>query len=329
MLKSAPGDARTVVAQFAAVLDRAEVRTELDRLARAEWGWGTPREVRTHVLKAHRRRCTFDVAVRTERGWHAVIGKIHSVDRSDVFRVMDAVGRAGFGPEAEYSIPRALLYLPSIHVLLEEKVPGPAAMSVFLDGHSDQHAAVAEVCGRWLARFHTAAPRIGTPVDIADEVARIRHWAERIAAFGGALAAKAKVLRERLEAAAPPPGAAGYHAGHGSYMPEHVMLGGPRVSAIDLDEFDLADPGRDLAWFVVSLQRLALKQWGSLHALDAAVDRFLQTYTAEGDADRAANLPFYRAMECLHRARRDLVKRRPPVPAWAEIMLDEGLHLSP
>ncbi len=327
MLKSAPGDARAVVAQFAAVLERDEVRTELDRLARAEWGWGTPQEVRTQVFKAHRRRATFNVAVRTERGWHEVIGKVHSVDRSDVFRTMDAVRRAGFGAEATYSVPQALLYLPSVHVLLEEKVPGPAAMTVFLDEHSDQHAAVAEVCGRWLARFHEAAPRIGTPVDVADELARIRHWTERIAGFGEGLAAKAEVLRGRLEATSPPPGTAAYCAGHGSYMPEHVMLGGPRISAIDLDEFDLADPGRDLAWFVVSLQRLALKQRGSLHALDGAVERFLQTYRVAGGAARLVNLPFYRAMECLHRARRDLVKRRPSVPKWAEIMLDEGLRL--
>lgn len=128
----------------------------------------------------------------------------------------------------------------------------------------------------------------------------------------------------RLEGAAPAPSTAGYRAAHGSYMPDHVILSGRRTTAIDLDEFGVADPSRDLAWFIVSLQRLALKEHASLRSFDGAVQHFLGAYTARAGQGAAANLPFYRAMECLHRARRDLVKRRPPVREWAELMMDEG-----
>jgi len=95
---------------------------------------------------------------------------------------------------------------------------------------------------------------------------------------------------------------------------------------IDLDEHDVADPGRDVAWFVVSLQRLALVHRGAFHALDGPGRHFLESYLSAGSGGATAHYPFYRALECLHRARRDLWKRVPPVREWAEIMLDEGLR---
>jgi aminoglycoside phosphotransferase (APT) family kinase protein len=256
-----------------------------------------------------------------------VIGKVHTVDRTDVFQAMDTVRLAGFSPDAELSIPQPLLYLSALHLLLEEKVSGPAATEVFLKGDPHDHRAVAERCGQWLAHFHDAAPRLGKAVDLGVALARIRRWAEQIATFGDRLATKCERLVRRLEGAAPAHSTAGYRAGHGSYMPDHVILSGRRTTAIDLDEFGVADPGRDLAWFIVSLQRLALKQHGSLRDFDGAVRHFLRAYMAPARHGAAANLPFYQALECLHRARRDLVKRRPPVREWAELMLDEGTRV--
>jgi aminoglycoside phosphotransferase (APT) family kinase protein len=327
MLNTASGDTRADLTQFSAALDQEEFRAELDRLSRTVLGWGTPQEVRTQVLRAGRLRCTFDIMVRTERGWNNVIGKVHTVERADVFQSMDAIRLAGFSPDAEFSIPQPLLYLSALHFLLVEKVSGRAATEIFLKGDPHDHRAVAERCGQWLAHFHDAAPRLGKAVDLGEALARIRRWATQIATFGDPLATKCEQLVRRLEGAAPAPSTAGYRAAHGSYMPDHVILSGRRTTAIDLDEFGVADPSRDLAWFIVSSQRLALKEHASLRSFDGAVRRFLQAYVAPAGQGAAANLPFYRAMECLHRARRDLVKRRPPVREWAELMLDEGMRV--
>src|SRR5207244_653947 len=161
-------------------------------------GWArTLRAMRLRVLKAHKDRCTFEVSLDTENGWQSVIGKVHDVDRSDVVGVMQSIVDAGFGPTAEFAIPRPLTYVPSLHVLLRD-----------------------------------------------------------------------------LEAAIPTPGSFEPCAGHGSYMPEHVILSGRRTMVIDLDEYDVADPARDLAWFIVSLERLGLKKRGSLRAHDQSVDAF-------------------------------------------------------
>ena len=321
------GDARAVISGFAAVFDQEEFRIRLDRLARDRWLWGSVQEVRVQPLKAHQRRCTFEVAAKALTGWHSLIGKVHTVDRSDIFQAMAALARGGFAPQAEFSIPQPLVYLSELRVLLEEKVPGPSAKEIFLNGSSYEQAAVAERSARWLACFHDAAPPFGKVAGSGAQIELCRRWAGEIASFGEPLAAKCERLIRRFEAVAPASGTNGFRAGHGSYMPEHVILSGERTTTIDLDEYDVADPARDLAWFVVSLQRLALQHLGSLHSLDDPVQHFVETYAAAGPAGATAHLPFYRAAECLHRARRDLFKRVSPVREWAEIMLDEGLRL--
>jgi hypothetical protein len=328
MLRSVHGDEHAATSRFAAVLDQGEFRSELDRLCISEWHWGVPQAVRIKPLKWHRERCTFEIAVKTEAGWRAVIGKVYEVDRAGVFRTWQAVWQAGFGPGAEFHIPQPLAYLPSMRILLEEKVQGRSAKEILLHGTPRERIAAAERCGRWLARFHTAAPRLGTAVDIRSEFSRFRQWADQVTSFGQPFADQGARLFRELEAEAPAPGTVEYRAGHGSYIPEHVFLSGPRTTVIDLDEHDVADPGRDVAWFVVSLQRLAMVQLGSFHALDGPAQHFLESYRSAGRQEFTAHYPFYRALECLHRARRDLCKRVPPVREWAEIMLDEGLRAS-
>src|SRR6266480_2927978 len=120
---SVRADERTRVSRFAAVLDRDEFRSELDRLCVSEWRWGAPQAVRFQPLKWHRERCTFEIAVKTETGWHSVIGKVYGVERAGAFRMWEAVWQAGFGPGAEFYIPQPLAYLPSMRILLEEKIP--------------------------------------------------------------------------------------------------------------------------------------------------------------------------------------------------------------
>jgi len=314
------------VAPFAAVLAQEEFHKEVDRLCVSERRWGTRREMRARALKWHGDRCTFEIAVRTESGWHHVIGKVYKTDRSDVFQAMEVLRRAGFSEDAEFSIPQPLVYLSSLGVRLEEKVRGPSAKDLFLNGGPHEHIAAAERCGRWLARFHAVSPRLGNVADLGAEFVRYRYWTDRVTDFGEPLASKSERLFEELNTAAPTLAAIEGCGGHGSYIPEHVILSGSRTAAIDLDEYDVGDPSRDVAWFVVSLQRLALRYLGSLHALDSAAQQFLSMYVASGREDAIVNFPFYRALECLHGAKRDIVGQTPPAPDRAEIMLDEGLR---
>src|SRR5438128_5117930 len=136
--------------------------------------------MRARALKWHGDRCTFEIAVRTESGWHHVIGKVYKTDRSDVFRAMEALRRAGFSEDAGFSIPQPLVYLSSLGVRLEEKVRGPSAKDLFLNGGPHEHIAAAERCGRWLARFHAASPRLGNVAELDAGIVRDRYRAKRV-----------------------------------------------------------------------------------------------------------------------------------------------------
>ncbi len=147
---------------FSAILDQDELCRQLDGLSASDWGWGAPREIRVQLLKFHRgRRYVFEICVETESGWHSLIGKIHDMDRSDVFGVMEALRATGFGLRAEFSIPQALNYLPHSCLLLQEKVNGPSAREIFLNGNRRESTEAAVRCALWLARFHAVAPRRG------------------------------------------------------------------------------------------------------------------------------------------------------------------------
>ncbi len=315
------------VSRFSAMLAQEEFRIELNRLFVLEWGGDAADEIRLRPLKAHKDRCTFEIIGRTDDKWHSLIGKIHDVDRSDIFAAMQRIVDSGFGQESEFAIPQPLAYLSSMHVLFEEKVEGKWAMQVFLDGGLDEQIETARRCGTWLARFHSVGPRQGSLDLPLDYLPHIRRWAELVKKFGDSFVVKSELLSQRLESMVPAPNDAESSPGHGSYIPENMLLTNSRTIAIDVDKCDVADPSRDLASFIISVRRLGLKKKGSIRARDEAVQAFLDSYkTVRGDAS-TRHLPFFVASECLHRAYRDLYKRTSPMPQWASIMLEEGLHV--
>ncbi len=162
---------------FSAILDQDELCRQLDGLSASDWGWGAPREIRVQLLKFHRgRRYVFEICVETESGWHSLIGKIHDMDRSDVFGVMEALRATGFGLRTEFSIPQALSYLPHSCLLLEEKINGPSAREIFLNGNRRESTEAAVRCALWLARFHAVAPRRGKVAILVEELTQMQRW---------------------------------------------------------------------------------------------------------------------------------------------------------
>src|SRR6266480_3243672 len=139
--------------------------------------------------------------------------------------------------------------------------------------------------------------------------------------------AKARTLFQRLAVAPPALERDAMCAGHGDYKPEHqfLLLQGPTVT-FDWDCYDIADPCRDAALFVIYLERLALSGLGSIRALHSASQAFLKTSLAAGQPGVAARLPFHKAALYLQEAKRDLGEQHPGWLGRAEIMLDHGLQ---
>ena len=309
-----------IASDLMATLEREEFREALERWCVSEWHSGATQETRIQRIRRHRNRCTVAIVVNSRTGRRELIGKVYADDRADVFATMRRLSRDGFGPESDCSVPTPFSWLPALRVRLEEKIEGSPMNDVIRTGRPADWTAAAERCGEWLGRFHRAAPQPENGHDLAAKLAHNREATTRMTK----LRQKAEVLLAQLEEAAPMDAAVPRCAGHGSFIPDHVILSGQRTVVIDLDEHDTADPSRDVAAFLVALQRRAIKLLAARHALDSAADAFVEAYTTSGPPGAQANLRLYRALACLGRARRDLHKQNPEL---AEFMVDEGLRL--
>jgi aminoglycoside phosphotransferase (APT) family kinase protein len=240
---------------------------------------------------------------------------------------MAAIRRAGFGPDAEFSIPEPVAYLPESRLLLQENVAGRSATDLFLSDDVNDRLRMSERCAKWLARFHTVAPRSGPTVDLGSYQLDIEHWSRRIAGSGGACADKAGELRRRLEVAVSRIRDVGRCASHGSLSHHQVIAANGRTVTFDWDHHAVADPAFDVARFVVYLRRLALRCHGSVRGLDAPSDVFLEAYRSQCRSEVRGNLPFYAAAICLRLAKKDIRHQAAGWAEKAEATLDEGLRL--
>lgn len=282
----------------------------------------SPQDVRVELLKHHPgRRCTFRTQWREGGATRSLIGKLYDADRSRVYDAMRALRAAGFDEASAFGIPRALAYLPSLQLLLQEEVHGATARDLCLRG--TRITDVGERCAGWLLSFHASAPVLQPPY----QDMRPTWSGEAIELgepFAGRVARLRRALQEMASTLAPVSGC----PGHGSYSPAHVVLVDGRTIVLDWDGYDVADPARDVARFVVAVRRLALGRLGSLHALDDVVNSFLCTYLSEGPPDVGTNIPFYVAATWLRLATYANSHR---VARWKEklsLMLDEALRVA-
>ena len=303
------------------VLDPTALGKHLRLISKAPWNGAPVEEIQVRVLRHHvRQRCTLEVGIRTEKGWHFLIGKVYHNDRPDIFQAMQGIQHAGFGPQDEFSIPQPLAYLSPLRLLVQEKVAGPLAKEIFKVGDEQNRAAAAERCARWLARFHSLGPKAGPVFDAHCYLSVVRERARRIGRLGGRCADKAARLLKWLEDSASLLRPVEMRAGHGSYSPAQLILAEGRTVTFDWDGYDVADPARDVGRFLYALRRWGLDQLDSIRVLDGAAEVFLKTYLAAGPPDAETNLWFYKAAACLKLAR--------TVSHWqdkSEEMLGEGL----
>jgi len=284
---------------------------------------GSVTYIRIQILKRHRTRCTFEIDWPIADASRAMIGKVHAVDRGDVYRAMEAIRRGGFGPDEPFSIPEPLAYVPELRLLLLEKVPGPRAKQILLTSVERESIEASERSAQWLARYHALGPRLGPAYRVADVLDSLDEWSQSFDAAGDVLADRAKRLREQLEAVVGGLAPTEPCAGHGHYSCGQVLIAEGRTVAIDWDGYDVADPCRDVACFIVDCKRVAFKTPSSSAAFHQAADVFLESYRARCRGKVADNLPFYAAARCLRLASKDISD---DAADRAAFMLDEGLH---
>ena len=311
------------------ILDPIALVKHLRGVSLGPWSRGTFEDIRVRALKHHvGQRCTLEIGLQTERGWHFLIGKVYHSDRSDVFQAMVAMRQAGFGPQDEFSIPQPIAYLTSMRLLLLEKVDGPGAKEFFKTGDEQSRASAAERCAQWLARFHAMAPRRGESFTAERCMSTLRKRMRHIMRLGGRCAEKAATLLQGLEDAGAKLHQTKLRAGHGSYSPAQLILAERRTVTFDWDGYCVADPARDVGRFLAALRRLAIGRLRSVRALDGAAEVFLKTYLMAGQPDVEKNLRFFLCHAYLTLATYDISR---PGDRWqqkGEALLDEGLRVA-
>src|SRR5437899_1290380 len=248
-------------------LDPGVLRECLPEVLPSEWR--AIRDVQLQVLRHQpgKGRCTFEITLGTASGSRSLIGKVYAEDRSDVYRAMEKIVRAGFGPEEEFAIPRPVAFLAPLRLLLYEKAPGTSTKVLILSPNESVRVLAAERCARWLARFQAMAPRSGRVVRPRDQLISLEGWWRCLADLGGSLADKASRLFEQLKATALALGSIEMCAGHGMYTCSQVLLVEGRTVTIDWDSYRVAEPSHDVARMLIYLKRMGFK-FGSIHALD-------------------------------------------------------------
>lgn len=310
-----------------AVLDGVELAHVLDELGLVPAT--EPRDLEIRILRHHEgKRCVFEAAWQASRWTGSCIGKVYAVDRADVHLAMCRIARAGFGRDADLSIPEPLAYVPELRLHVQESVPGRSATELFLSNDPSDHRTGAERCGEWLARLHTLAPRTTPMLDLVAYRSSIERWARRIAESGARdLTERAARLRARLQATMASLADVGECACHGSFTHHQVITGRRRTVAFDWDDHVMADPAYDVARFVVGLRRLALRMLPSIRDLDDAADAFMESYRSARLVPVHENFVFYGAAICLRLAKKDVRRRAEGWADKAAATLDEGLRI--
>ena len=287
------------------------------------------RELQVRLLRHHAgKRCVVEINGRTGDSSFSWIGKVYASDHSHVFRLMQEIRRAGFGPEEDFSIAEPIAYLPELQLLLQEKIPGRPATEFFLSESEAERMAAAERCAHWLARFHGLALRVGSTAKPSSQLSAVERWNRRIAAAGEPLASKAATIFRRLEAFEPDLHSREFGTIHGDFTHHQLLFFEGRTITVDWDDYQMAELNLDVARFVVGLQRLAHRRLGSIRALDPVAEVFLNTYLALTGVDPGSHLNFQRALICLEHAKHDVHKQAPRWRDKAEATLDEALRVT-
>lgn len=301
---------------LSSAMDAERLCGDAQLMSLTPWPKGKLQKAGVQLLKWHKRkRCAFEVTLRIDVGWEA-IGKVYAENRPDVFETMAAIRRAGFDEKSEYTIPKPLAYIPSLRLLLVEKVEGVYTKDLFVKGNQYQQTHAAIRSAQWLARFHALPPIPGRVVGSNLVLSRSAKACQQIGENCPTLAQKAQRLFHEIEEASTRLIDIPMTVSHGDFLPGHVMFRGNQVVVIDLDSFVLSDPSRDVARFILfGIQRLAAKRLGSIHALDRAAEQFLSAYLALGRPDIMKNLNFYAGALRMQRAKRYIFKQ---VHRWQE-----------
>src|SRR5437899_4456095 len=157
---TAPGDCRDPT--LAALLDQEELAGQVELFFRSHWNLASVQAFQARVLRLHSgKRCTLEITVKDGNTLHHLIGKTYTKPRHDICEYLRELWRAGFDRNSKFSTPQAFAYVPSLRLLLQEKIHGLSVREVFLGTVWDKRIEADQVSDLRVAYVQVWPPRLG------------------------------------------------------------------------------------------------------------------------------------------------------------------------
>ncbi len=250
----------------------------------------------------------------------AVVAKFSSKDKgAKSYANMQALWSSSFGERRDPpGLPRPIEHVPELGVLIMERLPGRPLAEIA--GHD---TALFDDAVRLLAALHGCGAVTEAERGSRSIVRSTQRKAEAVAQLTPQYADVIRAAVAAIEA-----GRVKEHElvpSHGDFSPRNVLVGEGRLTLIDWDRFQLADPCRDLAYMATWSWSEALRRgrWPDR----APVERAIEIYkSARPEASLKKGMRFHIAAGLIRRAH-SLVTLWPNdawlVPALAQAAMRE------
>jgi aminoglycoside phosphotransferase (APT) family kinase protein len=205
------------------------------------------------------------------RTGESVVAKVYPSGGGDItYANMQELWHSSFGERRRQpGLPRPIDYLPQIGVLIMERLPGRPLIEL---GTWDEDILANAV--RLVASLHECDAEPSQRRDSPGIVRSAKRMAKRVAELAPHFAEAFRELAEALEAAQVED--LELVPSHGDFSPRNVLVGSHRLTLIDWDRFQRADPARDITHMGTWCWFCALRQGRAPDWL--VLDRLIETY---------------------------------------------------
>jgi len=243
-----------------------------------------------------------------------VVAKVYARDHgANVYEMLRAFRSHGLA-EGGFLVPEPLAYDASWKLLFLSYAEGAVLRSLVLEG-SDPSRRM-EDAAHWLSAFHRCRVTTGRRFTLDDHLESLVSERQRLAGVYPESAARLERMLHRFDERGA--GLSGWTPGptHRDYSPDHLVVDGERLTAIDFDECRQYDPMYDVAHFLAHLRLLGLRHGGDVTRFDPLGEMFLAAYRAVSPEFSEGRVRFYRAVALFKLAHIVAVVVRPP--GWKE-----------
>ncbi len=327
--------AMTAIPEIREEIDPMEVATDADQMKSIFhqmmlYRYGKDIEIQNltiDVLRSRNKRCVLRYRINATNfsdgsaiEWRT-IGKVYRAESAEKgYDNMVKLWENGFSRDSQdnISMPEPLDFLPQIHMLFQEEVPGEALRVLVKQSPDTRYF---KLLARALAKLHQCPITLAKKFTVKDHLLRCHPKHPFLQLALPELSSKIEYIVSQSYKLEKAFGDVGYTAFHGDFHLGQVHVENDLVWLIDFDTLSYGDPAADLGNMLVFLKGKAQRR----PEFNDCMDTFLDAYFAVMDGKIAERIPLYEALTHLRRACKRLRLQEDGWEKKATAMINEGV----